>query len=86
LENLFRLDGDGPPDQAAYEAKLASLAATITGIGPDVLAVQEVGDPEALDDLTAGLGVSGRSWCPRIRISGGVGAHVFPRSERISFT
>ncbi|WIY00362.1 endonuclease/exonuclease/phosphatase family protein [Amycolatopsis mongoliensis] len=53
LENLFRPGGDGPPDQAAYDAKLAALRATITAIAPDVLAVQEVGDPAALDDLAA---------------------------------
>jgi hypothetical protein len=56
LENLFRPgDGEGRPDPAAYEAKLEALRTTITTIGPDVLAVQEVGDPEALDDLIARL-------------------------------
>jgi endonuclease/exonuclease/phosphatase family metal-dependent hydrolase len=52
LENLFRpaVDG-GPADDAAYEAKLDSLAGAITGLAPDVLAVQEVGQPEALEDL-----------------------------------
>ncbi|MEU5260610.1 endonuclease/exonuclease/phosphatase family protein [Amycolatopsis sp. NPDC021455] len=56
LENLFRPgDGDGRPDPATYDAKLAALRDTITAIGPDVLAVQEVGDPEALDDLIARL-------------------------------
>ena len=54
LENLFRPDSEfGPDTQAAYEEKLAALAATITGLAPDVLAVQEVGDPAALDDLIA---------------------------------
>jgi hypothetical protein len=38
----------GRPNQAAYEAKLDSLAATIIDLGLDVLAVQEVGDPQAL--------------------------------------
>ncbi|WP_329048821.1 endonuclease/exonuclease/phosphatase family protein [Amycolatopsis sp. NBC_01488] len=56
LENLFRPGGDGPPDQAAYDAKLAALRDTVTAIAPDVLAVQEVGDPAALDDLAARLG------------------------------
>jgi len=52
LENLFRPGGDdGPGDEQAYEAKLAELARVIGEIEPDVLAVQEVGDPEALDDL-----------------------------------
>jgi endonuclease/exonuclease/phosphatase family metal-dependent hydrolase len=52
LENLFRPGGPfGPKDDATYEAKLAALAATITSSAPDVLGVQEVGDPDALDDL-----------------------------------
>jgi endonuclease/exonuclease/phosphatase family metal-dependent hydrolase len=52
LENLF-LPGTefGPSSQAVYEEKLNGLAAVIGGIGPDVLAVQEVGSPEACDDL-----------------------------------
>ncbi|SFW88850.1 endonuclease/exonuclease/phosphatase family protein [Amycolatopsis australiensis] len=53
LENLFRPGGDGPPDQAAYEAKLEALRDTITTVDPDVLAVQEVGDPAALEELAA---------------------------------
>ena len=57
LENLFLPgSGDGPPDQAAYDRKLDALAATIAGLDPDVLAVQEVGDAEALDDLVGRLG------------------------------
>jgi hypothetical protein len=46
LENLFRPSGDaGPRDEPSYEAKLAELARVIGAIDPDVLAVQEVGDP-----------------------------------------
>ena len=57
LENLYLPGGEfGPRDQAAYDAKLDALAATIEAIGPDVLAVQEVGDPAALDDLTERIG------------------------------
>lgn len=55
LENLF-LPGEGsgrPPDQRTYDAKLEALAATINAADVDVLAVQEIGDPEALDDLVA---------------------------------
>lgn len=52
LENLYRPGGEfGPKTQDAYDAKLALLAATITTLAPEVLAVQEVGDPAALDDL-----------------------------------
>jgi endonuclease/exonuclease/phosphatase family protein len=56
LENLFLPGTDaGPPDQATYDAKLASLAAMIAQIAPDVLAVQEVGDDQAFADLRAAL-------------------------------
>ncbi|GAA2774967.1 endonuclease/exonuclease/phosphatase family protein [Saccharopolyspora taberi] len=56
LENLFRPGSEaGPDSDAEYEAKLAALAGTIGEIAPDVLAVQEVGDPEALDDLVGKL-------------------------------
>ena len=56
LENLYRPGGQfGPKTQSAYEAKLATLAATITRLAPHVLAVQEVGQPEALADLVAVL-------------------------------
>ena len=56
LENLFRPGADfGPTDQSAYQAKLAALAAVIDRLGPDVLAVQEVGDPQALAELAQRL-------------------------------
>ncbi|MQA84032.1 MAG: endonuclease [Streptosporangiales bacterium] len=52
LENLYRPGGGfGPDDDAAYEAKLSALADTINRLAPDVLGVQEIGDPEALADL-----------------------------------
>lgn len=55
LENLYRPGGPfGPADRAAYESKLAALAAVITELDPALLGVQEVGDPGALEDL-AGL-------------------------------
>jgi endonuclease/exonuclease/phosphatase family metal-dependent hydrolase len=56
LENLFRPGRDGPKDKPAYDAKLQALGRSITALGTDVLAVQEVGDPEALDDLARHLG------------------------------
>jgi predicted extracellular nuclease len=57
LENLFLPGGPaGPTTDAAYEAKLDALAATIADLDPDVLAVQEVGDPAALADLADRLG------------------------------
>ncbi|MFA7767928.1 endonuclease/exonuclease/phosphatase family protein [Streptomyces sp. NRRL S-448] len=51
LENLYRPGGRfGPEDEAAYVAKLKALAGTITRLGPDLLGVQEVGDPLTLAD------------------------------------
>jgi endonuclease/exonuclease/phosphatase family metal-dependent hydrolase len=56
LENLFRPGSDaGPSDEQAYDAKLTELARVIAELAPDVLAVQEVGDPEALEDLRGRL-------------------------------
>jgi len=52
LENLFRpaADADAARRQV-YQDKLDSLAASINGLAPDVLAVQEVGDDAAVEDL-----------------------------------
>lgn len=56
VENLFRPgDTSGPDSDAAYTAKLEGLASVIGDMAPDVLAVQEVGDPAALDDLVKRL-------------------------------
>jgi hypothetical protein len=50
VENLFS------SGRAASSGRPVGLAATITAAGVDVLAVQEVGDPLALDELVAQLG------------------------------
>lgn len=77
LENLYRPGGQfGPKDQAAYDAKLTTLSSTINAAAPDVLAVQEVGDPAALDDLVARLP---GAWT--ITLSG----HPDPRGIRVGF-
>ncbi|GAB2739096.1 endonuclease/exonuclease/phosphatase family protein [Streptomyces bullii] len=56
LENLYRPGGPyGPKDRAAYESKLAALAAVITELDPTLLGVQEVGEPAALEDLAGML-------------------------------
>ncbi|WP_338695440.1 endonuclease/exonuclease/phosphatase family protein [Streptomyces sp. Q6] len=56
LENLYRPGSPyGPRDKAAYEAKLAALAATVDRLRPTLLGIQEVGDPAALDDLVGML-------------------------------
>lgn len=53
-ENLYRPGGEfGPRDADTYRAKLSALADTIDREAPDVLAVQGVGEPEALADLVA---------------------------------
>jgi predicted extracellular nuclease len=56
LENFFRPGADGPNSQQIYDDKLSHLKTTIESIDPDVLGVQEVGQPEALEDLRAALG------------------------------
>jgi endonuclease/exonuclease/phosphatase family metal-dependent hydrolase len=53
LENLFR--PIEPDKQAAYDEKLQRLAAIILDLAPDVLAMQEIGSPEALADLQTAL-------------------------------
>jgi hypothetical protein len=57
LENLFKPpSGFGPMTDAEYDAKLDALASAITRMDPDVLAVQEVGDPVALQELADRVG------------------------------
>jgi len=53
VENFF---APQPADQAAYDAKVAELADVITTAAPDLLALQEVGDPESFETLRAALG------------------------------
>ena len=57
VENLFRPGGmAGVTDPALYEQKLEKLASMIAAHRPDVIGLQEVGDPAALGDLKAKLG------------------------------
>ncbi|WGP06177.1 endonuclease/exonuclease/phosphatase family protein [Bacillus subtilis] len=59
MENLFTPvagAGYGPSEQGLFEEKIAELAATITGAGLDVVAVQEVGDEDAFTALIDALG------------------------------
>src|SRR5437764_718774 len=54
VENLFRVgQPSGPATAAVYDNKLQGLAKAINEQAPDALAVQEIGDPAALDDLVA---------------------------------
>lgn len=78
LENLFRPGGEfGPTDEAVYGQKLDGLAATIEKMAPDLLGVEEVGSPDALNDLVALL--SGE-W--RVELSKHFDAH---RPIRVGF-
>lgn len=53
VENFFApADGAG----AGYDAKVTALAQVITDSGADVVALQEVGDPESLEQLRSTLG------------------------------
>jgi endonuclease/exonuclease/phosphatase family metal-dependent hydrolase len=54
VENLFQ--PTEPDKQDAYERKLEGLAQIILELEPDVLALQEVGSPDALADLVTLLG------------------------------
>ena len=57
LENLFKPPNKyGPKTDAEYDAKLDALTATMTRMDPHVLAVQEVGDPIALQELADRVG------------------------------
>ena len=57
LENLARPTGasGAPQDQATYETKLDTIAATIADLDPDILAIQEILNPDALEDLLTRL-------------------------------
>ncbi|GAA5035415.1 endonuclease/exonuclease/phosphatase family protein [Actinopolymorpha pittospori] len=57
VENLFCPGTEaGPTSQSAYREKLDALAGTVSHLDPDLLAVQEVGDPDAVSDLLAAFG------------------------------
>jgi endonuclease/exonuclease/phosphatase family metal-dependent hydrolase len=57
VENLFKVGApSGPTTDQAYEAKIDGLAATVRAQDPDVLSLQEVGDPNALADLVDAIG------------------------------
>lgn len=77
LENLYRPGGlFGPRDQTAYETKLASLAAVITELDPDLLGLQEIGEPVALTDL---VGILDGEWHTA------VSTHPDSRGIRVGF-
>jgi endonuclease/exonuclease/phosphatase family metal-dependent hydrolase len=52
VENLFEPGtGEDPPDQATFDAKLDALETVVRAQSPDVVALQEIGSPEAADAL-----------------------------------
>lgn len=56
LENLFPAGHpSGPKSPDIYERKMQTIAKTILAIAPDVLAVQEIGDPASFADLQSRL-------------------------------
>lgn len=66
VENLFVPEA---AQREAYEAKIAALAAVVQGVAPDLLGVQEIGDPESFEALRVALaggapagGGSGGEW------------------------
>jgi hypothetical protein len=48
---------DGPATQQEYDDKVAGLAQVINAVGPDVLALQEVGPEQVLADLNAACSI-----------------------------
>lgn len=53
VQNLFPVGHpEGPASRAEYRARVRALAAVIDEVGPDVLALQEVGPVEVLVDLS----------------------------------
>jgi predicted extracellular nuclease len=78
IENLFRPGNPaGPRTKGEYIAKLTSLAHVILELDPDVLALQEIGQEAAFENLVALL--DGRY--PHRRIS----QHPDPRGIRVGF-
>jgi len=77
VENLFPIGSpSGPTKKSVFRRKIEYLAATVREIAPDVLALQEVGDPSSLAALQEALG--GRY--PHSAIS----AHPDPRGIRVA--
>ncbi|MEU2169479.1 endonuclease/exonuclease/phosphatase family protein [Micromonospora chersina] len=56
VENLFHPEDTDASAAETYAAKLAYLAGLISGTGADVVALQEIGSPAAVEDLRSALG------------------------------
>jgi hypothetical protein len=58
IQNLFPVGHDeGPATQQEYDDKIGGLAEVIDAVGPDLLALQEVGPEQVLADLNAACGI-----------------------------
>jgi endonuclease/exonuclease/phosphatase family metal-dependent hydrolase len=78
IENLFQVGGEGgPKTETEYQEKLQSLADVILSLAPDVLALQEIGSPEAFNDLIELL----QNNYPHFQLS----THPDPRGIRVGF-
>jgi endonuclease/exonuclease/phosphatase family metal-dependent hydrolase len=56
VENLFSTGEFAPAVRSDYEAKLGVIVSTILDHDVDIAGLQEVGDPQAFDDLLAAVG------------------------------
>lgn len=53
VENLFQVqDEDGPDTVEQYQQKIDNLATVIQQLNSNIIALQEVGNPDTLQDLT----------------------------------
>jgi endonuclease/exonuclease/phosphatase family metal-dependent hydrolase len=78
IENLFQFgDQNGPKTDTEYQEKLQSLAQVILTLAPDVVALQEIGSPEAFNDLLALL----QNNYPHLQLS----THPDRRGIRVGF-
>jgi endonuclease/exonuclease/phosphatase family metal-dependent hydrolase len=58
VQNLFPAGSEfGPATQQDYDDKMAALAVVIDAVEPDLLALQEVGPEQVLDDLNAACSI-----------------------------
>lgn len=75
LENLFApgTNDAAPTTDRVYLAKLVALASTVRALEADVVAVQEVGPPPALDDLVSAVG---GTWHTEVAAPDGRGIRV----------
>ena len=85
VENLFRPGmGDGPADEETYRRKIAYLAKVISGVGPDLVALQEIGDPSAATDLAAAVGAGWKARLSSQPDGRGIRVHAEGEDRQVS--